>query len=68
MSEADKMFENLGYTKIESDNITIFTNVHGKNIEFSRLINRFAVYGKYYFLDMQELKAINKKCEEEGWI
>ena len=64
MSKADKMFEKLGYKKIESENIIIYVNTHGKNIEFSKLINRFAVYGKYYFLDMQELQAINEKVKE----
>lgn len=84
MSEANKLFEELGYKKIEDKyNIDFnkrynFTNgdkiqerirfckldkyIHIENFNFNSGIS----FGK--FLDMQELKAINKKCEELGWI
>lgn len=84
MSEADKLFNDLGYKKIEDKyNIDFnkrysFTNgdkvqeqirfckldkyVHIENFNFR---DGFC-FGK--FLDTQELKAINLKCKELGWI
>lgn len=78
MSEADKMFEELGYKKTENrlhnvarykkddDNVIYFceatkyseADVH-KSGEYSETC---------YGITMQELKAINKKCIELGWI
>ena len=63
MSEADKMFEELGYLKNESKNIIAYSDnetliqffVNIKNIEIASIIN------------IQELQAINKKVEELGW-
>lgn len=69
MSEADKMFEELGYKKLTGETTEVYTlSRANKNIAFSKLIERIRIYGKYDFIDMQELKAINKKCEELGWI
>ena len=84
MSEADKLFDKLGYKKIEDkynidfNKIYSFTNgdkiqekirfckldkyIHVENYNFSSGIT----FGKY--LDIQELKAINLKCKELGWI
>ena len=84
MSEADKLFDKLGYKKIEDKyNIDFnkrysFTNgdkiqeqirfckidkyIHIENFNFNSGIS----FGK--FLDMQELKAINLKSKELGWI
>ena len=76
MSEADKMFEELGYKK--------FTGEHGyvtyllkydkdnDNIIYFYDDKTFHKGGEYSefcdYITMQELKAINKKCEELGWI
>ena len=69
MSEADKMFEELGYKKLSGVTTEVFTlSKANKNIAFSKLINRIRIYGKYDFIDMQELKAISLKCLELGWI
>lgn len=75
---ADKMFEDLGYTKIEQlDKVRIVYRhkKHKKNILFFTLNNRIGkessnnigVLGMYEWFTMQELKAINKKVEELGW-
>ena len=65
MSEADKMFEELGYEKIEEDRVLIYT--HELNtIEFN-LENKLLYMGENW-IDIDDLKAINKKCEELGWI
>lgn len=72
-SEADKMFEELGYKKED------ILNIRGANIG-TRFRNRkngyvFSFYDEnrvfekpYKEITMEELKAINKKCEELGWL
>lgn len=84
MSEADKLFEELGYKKIEDKHNIDFNKLYKFNngdkinekIRFCKLDKYVHIenynydsgitFGKY--LDMQELKAIYKKCEELGWI
>lgn len=84
MSEADKLFEELGYKKIEDKHNIDFNKLYKFNngdkinekIRFCKLDKYVHIenynydsgitFGKY--LDMQELKAINKKCEELEWI
>lgn len=73
--EADKMFEELGYevdsTYIYEKESHLFYCKGYTRIDFD--INRKNVY-KYNLsgyrspISMQELKAINKKCEELGCI
>lgn len=67
---ADEMFEELGYKEevkyrekvYEKDDKIITFNLEKKNI----ICNNF--YDGYESINMQELQAINKKCEELGWI
>ena len=65
MSEADKMFEELGYEKwIDSRNITHF--IHKKKEKDFTFMN-----GNCYSIKRPTKKeqiAINKKVEELGWI
>lgn len=71
LSKADKMFEELGYKKLEtrwdednqihfitytSDDTYIEFNLDTKWMEITNTFN------------MQELKAINEKCKELQWI
>lgn len=69
--EADKMFEKLGYRKLQTigNQQAAYTNYVGKQVIFNQFSfeNRVSLYGTYQWLDMQELEAINKKCEELGW-
>lgn len=66
---ADEMFKEIGYKKLVGETTEVFTlSRANKNIAFSKLISRIRIYGKYDFIDIQELQAINKKCEELGWI
>ena len=66
MSEADKLFKELGFKITYGDNILI------KN-DYIELI--FQLKGKcicievedYHYMEMDELKAINMKCKELGW-
>lgn len=83
MSEADKMFEELGYKKqCDKDNSEHFITfikylglVNRKTISFDCWLKRISAsyfdddyeYEEAYYFDMQELKAINKKVEELGW-
>lgn len=83
MSEADKLFEKLGYEKVRKDNdsyeirfIKKFTLKRPRHIIFTVLDKeisvceenekRLAVIRDWF--SMQELKAINLKCKELGWI
>ena len=79
MSEADEMFKELGYIKIEQLNevrIVYKHKKHKKNIVFFTLNNRIGkensnnvgVSGMYEWFTMEELQAINKKVEELGWL
>lgn len=81
MSEADKMFEELELKKVidnEKEVVYQYINtIMGDRIEHSILI---AKIGKIVFsyrnnenhqvmgIGFKELQAINKKCEELGWI
>ena len=73
MNEADKMFKRLGYemsfTDIDNikyykddDNVIYFFITH-------KTFHKTGEYdGMYDAITMQELQAINKKCEELDWI
>ncbi len=76
MSEADKMFEELGY--IEHFNYTenegyVDTEIYrtdishcmGKSIIFQYVDKRILMP---QVINMQELKAINQKCKEMKWL
>ncbi len=71
MSEADAMFEELGYKKrliqnICEEEIGICYYSEKESINFyyeGQKINKYLAY-----ITMEELKAINKKCGELGWI
>lgn len=76
MSEADRLFEELGYEKkIENEDFLRYDNKDNPDdtpmkICFSKY---FKTFTKVRFLreeaiSMQELKAINKKCLELGWL
>lgn len=78
MSEADKLFEELGYKKIEeSKRYLRYSNSgrYGEHIDFELKLKeiratRVTTQGNTHFryINMQELKAINLKCKELGWI
>ena len=74
---ADELFEALGYKKIDDEDELIEYlspgykyNCDSKFIRFDKnewLVTAFYPNEKAY-VDMQELQAINKKCQELGWI
>lgn len=66
MSEADKMFEKLGYGKFYENSTDIrYSNECNEIIAFYGAVKTFEK--NTYPINMQELKAINKKAEELGW-
>ena len=73
MREADKMFEELGYYK-DFDEMTheYRKKCDGDLFEIDFWLDEKEVSKNYYrdagYITMQELQAINKKCEELGWI
>ena len=73
MSEADETFRKIEYEKIEDSKILKYENIKkNKRIYFIKRTVRCSYYNvsEEYpaCLDMQELKAIQMKCKELGWI
>lgn len=80
MSEADKMLHEIRYMKVYEDSsveiwnykerFCIRFNKICKSVDLGRKEKRQFWGLKYHriSIDMQELQAINKKCEELGWI
>ena len=64
MSEADKMFEELGLSN-QMEKIKIANNIDSCYIEFNLTQKKININGNYINLEL--LKAINKKVEELGW-
>ena len=72
---ADEMFEELGYEIIKNNKTTLNYEKEGlhlyKEIVFELLNKSVTVgygTGECCDISMQELQAINKKCQEKGWI
>ena len=73
MSEADKLFEELGYVKTKYNNIVSYwfleDEIATKAVRFYLQFNTFETITSSIrkAFNMQELKAINMKCKELGW-
>ena len=71
---ADEMFEELGYrlehNHYNSDNSDIYTYHEKDRNNFLRFITAtgtfYTLFDKIY--NVNELQAINKKCQELGWL
>lgn len=75
MSEADKLFDELGYKKYESEIEIKYIFGGTDTIRFWKRIKNIDFYiwndGKTPLnktLNVYEVQAINKKCEELGWL
>ena len=74
MSKADRMFEELGYeynAKIYQFCANVYDYKNDKTdkwIRFDGSDRKIIFMTQNSTMYMQELKAINKKCEELGWI
>ena len=71
---ADEMFEKLGYVKVSDENHIYYNNLEWEyTIVFDLSSKTFKGYidedtEMALSVDMQELKAINQKCKELGWM
>lgn len=79
MKTADEMFKELGYEKKEEKSYIRYNNFgnigFGEVIDFDLKNKKFRLTNKtcqgnthFRYGTMQELQAINKKCQELGWI
>lgn len=83
MSRADKWFERLGYKKyVEGDELYKGAGTVGMNeiiycngcsavafdFEYKTITKYVPKYCTFSDITLKELRAINKKCEELGWI
>ena len=69
MSEADKMFEKLGYSKYEKRETIIYIK-DDSEIKFHKEVKSVTCeddYANWQYITMAELKAINAKVKELGW-
>lgn len=66
---ADEMFEKLGTNKIDNIDFCVY---EGKNVKSNRIlfnkVRKSIIFEGFNTFGMQELQAINKKCEEMGWL
>ena len=81
LMKADEMFKKLGYEKcsaIDDEEDITFSRRTEKHIEyiiFDKLVKSVSTWRvcnccntiQYRAINMEELQAINKKCEELGW-
>ena len=69
---ADEMFLELGYIKEDNDYCEAFFINKDNSVFIYFYKNKTILIADGYFeaveLDLQELQAINKKCQELGWI
>ena len=77
MSEADEILNSLNYKFVkEDDNFITYERVdfgtYSYTLTFNKEVKSVIKYHEIYddrlFLTMDELKAINLKCRELGWI
>ena len=70
---ADEMFEELGYTVKNGTGAMIYCEYYNKKTEDIIQFWGDKTISKYNedetdYITIQELQAINKKCEELGWM
>lgn len=70
MSKAEKMFEELGYKKVDDfskkDIIPVLCCYEGNAGDYIRFWKDESF--DCTIINMEELKAINEKCKELGWL
>lgn len=68
---ADEMFEELGYVYEKRKYADVYVknkedNVFVRQFGFNRITKNIMISVEY--ITKQELQAINKKCQELGWL
>ena len=66
MTNADKLFEQLGYEQFENEFCLKDSNF--RIVFVSNFKSVLIESDEEKVITMQELKAITKKCEELGWL
>ena len=72
--KSDEMLKNLGYKKISDDKYSIeYTKILDDDLFEINFWKEDKTISKNYYRDMgyitiKELQAINKKCQELGWL
>ena len=71
MSEADKLFKELGYKKTKEKLYDRYVRIEPSAViiidRHDKAFEKFSYRGYGDYITMQELKAINMKCKELGW-
>lgn len=63
---AEEMFEKLGYKKVPlNSSECLYYEKYDEHFSFDLISKEIGVCD--YYITMEELKAINKQCEELGW-
>lgn len=63
---AEEMFEKLGYKKVPlNSSECLYYERYDEHFSFDLISKEIGVCD--YYITMEELKAINKQCEELGW-
>ena len=80
MSEADKLFEKIGFNKNKENDVEVEYNYKAyllgdellHTILFSKvdkiIFSKYKLTNETMGIGIEELKAINLKCKELGWI
>lgn len=64
--KAEEMFEKLGYKKVPlNSSECLYYERYDEHFSFDLISKEIGVCD--YYITMEELKAINKQCEELGW-
>lgn len=65
---AQKMFEDLGWTKTNKSQCSIIYEKGFRTISFLRSSGNLNIVDSSGHIDMKCLKAIVKQCKEFGWL
>lgn len=71
MSKADEMFEKLEYEKTQSIKYIGYTNKKADLILFNLVEQTLCIHKdntEFPATSLPELRAINEKCREMGWL
>ena len=66
---ADEMFKKLGTNKIDNCDFCVYEGQVNKisRILFNK-VNKSIIFEGFNAIGIKELQAINKKCQELGWL
>lgn len=65
---AEEMFEAIGWKKTDESKSSILYTKGFRMLDFSKWDEETNIVVSSGHIDMKMLKAINKQCEELGWL